>query len=69
VTINRLKIRFNRLNWLGSYLTKTKTVLKTFHQGKRQTTDYIVVLTDCFSLCLEKHFSLLKYNEPSFARE
>jgi len=60
VTINRLKSRFNRLNWLGSYLTKTKTILKTFNQAEWQTTTYIVVSIGYFSLCLEKHFFSFK---------
>jgi len=48
---------------------QVKNSFKTFKQAKWQTTDYFEISTDCFSLCLEKQFSLSKQIEQAWARD
>jgi len=58
------------LNWLGSYLTKSKTVLKPSNKpSDKQPTIYFKISIGCFSLCLEKQFSPLKQIEQAYARD
>jgi len=48
--------------------SQVKNSFKTFKQAKLQTTDYFEDSTGCFSLCLEKHFSLFKTDWASFVQ-
>jgi len=47
-------------------LVSYKTVLKPPLPAKLQKTDYLDILIGCFSICMEKHFNLLKLIEMSF---